>query len=163
MRHRKPKSLRVASSAENSTSGQRLRAWVTAWKAISRASSRLLWSLLSRWMSEVGHEGVDAGVGRPSRWPSSSARCPGGRARQRPATTADRASLAMAWTAAKSSSEATGKPASDHVHPEDLQLPGKAKLLVQIHAAAGRLLAVSQSSIEDDDPVHLDLLVHASR
>ena len=39
----------------------------------------------------------------------------------------------------------------DHVHPQPLQLSGEGELLLQIHAAARRLLAVAQGRVEDPD------------
>ena len=41
----------------------------------------------------------------------------------------------------------------DDVHPQRIELPGHPELLFQIHAAAGRLLAVAQRRVEDDDPL----------
>src|SRR6185437_10421385 len=45
-----------------------------------------------------------------------------------------------------------GKPSLNHVHPEAVELQGKAHLLVHVHAATGRLLAVAQSGVKYRDP-----------
>ena len=52
-RTRKSGSVRVASSAENSTSSQSVFACRTAWSAISRTSSRDFFSLWTMWISDV--------------------------------------------------------------------------------------------------------------
>jgi len=45
----------------------------------------------------------------------------------------------------------TREPRFDHVHPERVQLSGKTQLLLGRHRIAGRLLAVAQGGVEDDD------------
>jgi hypothetical protein len=42
-----------------------------------------------------------------------------------------------------------GKPRLDDVHAQSLKLTGHAKLLVEIHAAAGGLFAIAERRIED--------------
>jgi hypothetical protein len=44
----------------------------------------------------------------------------------------------------------------DHVHPQPLELASERELLLEVHAAARRLLAVAQRRIEDADqlPAH---------
>src|SRR5436190_20751382 len=44
-----------------------------------------------------------------------------------------------------------GEAGLDHVHAESIQLQGQTHFLLRIHAAARRLLAVPQSSIENSD------------
>jgi hypothetical protein len=51
----------------------------------------------------------------------------------------------MAWTAAKSPSEAMGKPAS-------MKLMRQTQLFRYVHAAARRLFAVAQRGVEYLDP-----------
>src|SRR5262249_38996229 len=47
----------------------------------------------------------------------------------------------------------------DDVDAEGVELAGHADLLLEVHAATGRLLAVAQRRVEDGDPVgHLGLL-----
>jgi len=43
------------------------------------------------------------------------------------------------------------EPRFDHVHPQRIQLAGETQLLLGRHRIAGRLLAVAQGGIEDDD------------
>jgi len=43
------------------------------------------------------------------------------------------------------------EPGFDHVHPERIQLAGETQLLLGRHRIAGRLLAIAQSGVEDDD------------
>src|SRR5438132_350362 len=45
----------------------------------------------------------------------------------------------------------TREPRIDHVHPERVQLSSKTQLLLGRHRIAGRLLAVAQGGVEDDD------------
>ena len=45
------------------------------------------------------------------------------------------------------------KPRLHHVHAEPGQLLGQLDLFSRVHAAPGRLLAVAQGGVEDDDPV----------
>src|SRR5208282_4756698 len=49
-----------------------------------------------------------------------------------------------------------GEPGLDHVHAEALELLGQAQLLLHIHAAARRLLAVTKRGVEDGNtrPIH---------
>jgi hypothetical protein len=54
-------------------------------------------------------------------------------------------------TASKSPSEAAGNPGLDDVDAQFFQLGGQAQLFAGVHAGAGRLLAVSQGGIENDD------------
>ena len=46
-----------------------------------------------------------------------------------------------------------GKPGFDDVHAQPLQLPRDAQLLVLGHGGAGRLLAIAQGGVEDDELV----------
>ena len=46
-----------------------------------------------------------------------------------------------------------GEAGLDHVHAEVLQGVGDLQLLGQVHAGAGRLLAVAQGGVEDDQAV----------
>src|SRR5437867_4024379 len=43
------------------------------------------------------------------------------------------------------------EPRFDHVHPKRVQLAGETQLLLGRHRIAGRLLAVAQGRVEDDD------------
>src|SRR5208282_447389 len=49
-----------------------------------------------------------------------------------------------------------GEPRFDHVHAEPVELLGQAQLLLHIHAAARRLLAVTKRGVEDGNtrPIH---------
>ena len=64
-------------------------------------------------------------------------------------------SRAMAWTASKSPGEAIGKPASMTSTPRSREGAGHLELLGEVHAAAGRLLAVAQRGVEDEDAVRV--------
>ena len=64
-----------------------------------------------------------------------------------------RPARAMACTASKSPGEAMGKPASITSTPSSLEGVGHLQLLGQVHAGAGRLLAVAQGGVEDDQAV----------
>src|ERR1035437_930145 len=108
---RKFRSLRVASSAENSTSFTWRRARRTAAAAWSRHSARDIRSLCSRWRSEVAMNVWMRGLSAPSR--AAAARSMSASTeRASAAMTGRRTSRATARTELKSSSEAIGKPAS---------------------------------------------------
>ena len=64
---------------------------------------------------------------------------------------------AIALTLSKSPGEAMAKPASMHVDAQFGQRLGHADLLVEVHREAGRLLAVAQRGVEDDDAVVVQL------
>jgi hypothetical protein len=109
--HRKSTSLRVASSAENSTSAASVEASRTASRVIFKTSPRVFFSLCSRWMSEVATKVWMRGrAARLSARPARAMSC--SEVRASAATVTARHSAAMAWTAAKSPSEAMGNPAS---------------------------------------------------
>ena len=78
-------------------------------------------------------------------------------ARASPQTTAFLVRLAISLTAAKSPSEAIGKPASMMSTPICVEQLGDFELLLVGHGGAGRLLAVAQGGVEDDDAVLLGL------
>src|SRR5450759_3870108 len=108
---RKFRSLRVASSAENSTSFTWRRARRTAAAACSRHSAREIRSLCTRWRSDVAMNVWMRGRAAPSR--AAAARSMSASTeRASAAMTGRRTSRATARTEAKSSSEAIGKPAS---------------------------------------------------
>ena len=110
-RRRKSRSVRVASSADHSTSSVKLRASVTeAWIASSTCSG-LIWSLCFMWMGEVEMKVWmrDRRAGRTASAQRSISLAP---ARERPQTTLSFTVSAMARTASKSPLEAMGKPAS---------------------------------------------------
>src|SRR5664279_1000590 len=108
---RKFRSLRVASSAENSTSFTWRRARRTAAAAWSRHSARDIRSLCSRWRSDVAMNVWMRGRAAPSR--AAAARSMSASTeRASAAMTGRRTSRATARTELKSSSEAIGKPAS---------------------------------------------------
>src|SRR5664280_1515643 len=108
---RKFRSLRVASSAENSTSFTWRRARRTAAAAWSRHSARDIRSLCSRWRSDVAMNVWMRGRAAPSS--AAAARSMSASTeRASAATMGRRTSRAMARTELKSSSEAIGKPAS---------------------------------------------------
>jgi hypothetical protein len=111
---RNSSSVRDASSAENSISASGPRVWraqPTQRRASASASSRVIRSLCTRWMSLVAMKrwrcGFSAGM-RASmpRWGSPS------RQRASPATAMPFVSVAMRCTASKSPGDAAGKPAS---------------------------------------------------
>ena len=56
-------------------------------------------------------------------------------------------------TASKSPCEAIGKAGLENVHAQPVKLARHLQLLLQVHAAAGRLLAVAQGRVEDADVV----------
>ena len=70
---------------------------------------------------------------------------------------ADHRVRATCWrsrlTASKSPSEAMGKPASMMSTPISSRSVGDLQLLVERHRGAGRLLAVAQRGVEDQDAV----------
>ena len=78
-------------------------------------------------------------------------------ARERPQITAFLVRLAISCTAWKSPSEAIGKPASMMSTPIGVEQLGDFELLLVGHGGAGRLLAVAQGGVEDDDAVLLGL------
>ena len=55
-----------------------------------------------------------------------------------------------------------GEPGLDHIHPHLLEQFGDAQLFVEIHGGAGRLLAVAQCGVEDDDTVRFGDGAHDS-
>ena len=59
----------------------------------------------------------------------------------------------MACTASKSPGEAMGKPASITSTPRSLKGVGDLELFGEVHAGAGRLLAVAQRGVENQDSV----------
>ena len=73
--------------------------------------------------------------------------------RARPQMIGPWTSRAIACTASKSPGEAMGKPASMTSTPRSHQGLGDFQLLGQVHAGAGRLLAVAQRGVEDDEAV----------
>ena len=151
-RHRKSRSLRVASSAENSTSSVNERARTTDSVAAARQASRVMRSLRDRWRSEVAmnvwmrprRAGVRAQAARSM--------SPG--AQRASAATVARSMTCATWrTASASSSDAMGKPASMMSTPKRLQLPGQPDLLVDLHREPRGLFAVPQGRVENDQPV----------
>ena len=74
-------------------------------------------------------------------------------ARARPATVAFLTRLAISATASKSPFEAIGKPASMMSTPISSSSSATCELLFQGHGGAGRLLAVAQGGVEDQDAV----------
>ena len=54
-----------------------------------------------------------------------------------------------------------GEAGLDHVHAQVAQRPSHVQLLGQVHAAAGRLLAVAQRGVEDGDAVRVGRHNHA--
>ena len=71
--------------------------------------------------------------------------------RARPQIVAPRTLRAISRTASKSPGEAIGKAGLDDVDAQVDQRLGDLQLLVEVHAAAGRLLAVAERGVEDDD------------
>ena len=69
--------------------------------------------------------------------------------RARPQIVAPRTVLAISRTASKSPGEAIGKPASITSTPKIHQRLRHFQLFLEIHAAAGRLLAVAQGRVEN--------------
>jgi hypothetical protein len=61
--------------------------------------------------------------------------------------------LAISETASKSPSEAIGKPASMTSTPISSSSAGDLQLFLERHGGAGRLLAVAQGRVEDQDSV----------
>ena len=61
-------------------------------------------------------------------------------------------------TASASASEAIGKTGFDEVHAQRRQLAGHLQLLVDPHREAGRLFAVAQRGVENDEPVSHSVL-----
>ena len=78
-------------------------------------------------------------------------------ARDRPHTTAFLVRLAISLTARKSPSEAIGKPASMMSTPIVVEELRDLELFLMGHGGAGRLFAVAQGGVEDDDAVLLGL------
>ena len=108
---RKDRSLRVASSALNSTSGVWSLARRTASRAMASTSPRFFLSLWSMWMSEVAMKVWMRGRAA-SRMASQARSMSAGMVRHRAATMGSRTSRATICTPAKSSWLATGNPAS---------------------------------------------------
>ena len=96
-------------------------------------------------------EGVDARTARRPRAPARRARCPLLRCGRGRRPTSPRTSRAIACTASKSPSLAIGKPASITSTPSRSSWRAIASFSCEVHAAAGRLLAVAQRGVEDAD------------
>ena len=103
--------MRVASIADHSTSGTRLRACVTVRAMISSTWSSDLFIWCARWIGEVETKVWMRGL-RAWRTASPQRAMSPSMARASPAIVAFSACLAMAETASKSPMEAMGKPAS---------------------------------------------------
>ena len=100
-----------------------------------------------------GEERVDPRAARPARARAPPRRCPAagsGRARRSPAA-APRAPPAASPSA--SAGEAIGKPASMMSTPSASSARAMRQLGRHVHRKAGRLLAVAQRGVEDDDRV----------
>ena len=104
-------SLRLASSAENSTSGQRVLAYSTILPMDSSACVREMRNLCFRCRSEVARKTCTRGSAARSRAPSAAS-ISSRRVRASPATVLCLISRATSRTASKSPCEAMGKPAS---------------------------------------------------
>jgi hypothetical protein len=144
--------VRVASSAENSTSSTYLRASSTDLMAISRACSAVFFSLWVEVDGAGGDEGVNAralgflqGLGRALDVAGVAAGEGG-----------DRHLAVFAADGVDSVEVALGchgKSGFHHVHVELNQLARQSHLLGNVHAAAARLLAVAQGGVEDVNAV----------
>ena len=75
----------------------------------------------------------------------------GGRQRASAAMTGRRISRATWRVASESAGEAIGKPGLDDVHAERVERARQRQLRRHVHREAGRLLAVAQRRVEDDD------------
>ena len=73
------------------------------------------------------------------------------RQRARPQICTPRTERAISLTASKSPGEAMGKPASMHVDPQGQQGLGDLHLLGQVHARSGRLLAVAERGVKNNN------------
>ena len=71
--------------------------------------------------------------------------------RARAAMRVPRISLAMRCDGLEITLRGDGKAGLDDVHAEALKLVGHSQLFVGVHAAAGRLFAVAQGGVEDQD------------
>ena len=110
-RQRKSCSVRVPSSADHSTSSVWLRARVTCAITISKTSCGSFWSFHFMCTGEVDRK-VWMRLRAAGLIASAQRSMSLGAARDRPQITAFLVRLAISWTAAKSPSEAIGKPAS---------------------------------------------------
>ena len=98
-----------------------------------------------------GQEHVDAGIRRALAAPPTRGRCPfrcSGPARR---SSRREPCCAISRTASKSPGEAIGKAGLDHVDAQIHQRLRDLQLFLEVHAAAGRLLAVAQRGVENDD------------
>ena len=122
----------------------------TASTARRTISSLAILSLNSRWMALVARKTWMRG--RAPRARASQARSMSSALqRARPQMTGPWTWRAMAWTASKSPGEAMGKPASITSTPSSVSALGDLELLGEVHAGAGRLFAVAQRGVEDDE------------
>ena len=111
-RHRKSRSLRVASSAENSTSSVNCRARRTPSSTSSRHVSRVMRSLRGEVQIGGREERVDARPLGRLRARAPPPRCPAAGERASAAMVGRRTSAAICRTASASAGDAIGKPAS---------------------------------------------------
>ena len=144
--------MRVPSSADHSTSSTRLRARVTEEAIISSTFSGSIWSLYFMWMGEVemkvwmrGLRGVAHRLGAAVDVLAA--------ARARPAMVAFFTRWAISSTDSKSPWLAIGKAGLDDVDAQLVQQVGDLELLLEGHGGAGRLLAVAQGGVENDDAI----------
>ena len=113
-------------------------------------SSLAILSLNSRWMALVARKTWMRASG--ASWSASQARSMSSSLqRARPQIVEPRTVRAISRTASKSPGEAMGKPASITSTPKSTQRLGDLQLLGEVHAAAGRLLAVAERGVENDD------------
>ena len=150
-RHRKSRSLRVASSAENSTSSVNVRASLTA--ATADVEALLARDAQLRREVEIGggEERVNArprSAGGSARAASSMscARRPRQRGDDRPPHVAGNLPHRLGIGRRRDR-----KAGLDDVHAERVERTRHGQLRRHVHREAGRLLAVAQGRIEDDD------------
>ena len=113
-------------------------------------SSLSIFSLNSRWMALVARKTWIRG-----RWASRSASqarsMSSSRQRARPQITGPRIVWAICADGLEIAGRGDRKAGLDHVHAQLDQGLGDFQLLGQVHAGAGRLLAVAERGVEDGD------------
>ena len=130
---------------------------------ISSTSLRLHLQLVFHMQRRGGDEGVDArraARGAPLR---RSGRCPCARRGPGPQTEAFLTRRAISRTASKSPFEAIGKAGLDDVDAHRVENLGDLQLFLERHGGAGRLLAVAQGGVENDDAIGVVAIFRLAR
>ncbi len=147
---RKSSSVRAASSGENSTSSQTALARWTASTARRTISSLAILSLNSRWMELVARKTWMRGRGA-SRRAAQARSMSSALQRARPQMTGPVDLAGDGLDRLEVAGRGDGEAGLDHVHAEFLERVGDLELFGEVHAGAGRLFAVAECGVEDDE------------